>query len=91
LPKGRNTKLQLLIKQQRAQTNDITKKKSASTSAAKLHPMRLQLFAVKLSQVIYSFLVKPNRMFVLVEASAWSDLCNRKRAGASLFAYFLFW
>ena len=31
---------------------------------------------VELSQVIDSILVKPNRMFGLVEASAWSDLCD---------------
>ena len=38
--------------------------------------MWLQLHAVKLSQVIYSFLVKPNRMFGLVEASAWMHVRN---------------
>jgi len=31
---------------------------------------------LRLSQVIYLFLVKTNRMFGLVEASAWSDLCD---------------
>jgi len=38
--------------------------------------MWLQLPAVELSQVIYLLLVKPNRMFGLVEASAWMHVQN---------------
>jgi len=38
--------------------------------------MWLRLPAVELSQVIYLFLVKPNRMFGLVEASAWMHVRN---------------
>jgi len=37
----------------------------------KHYSMWLQLSIVELSQVICLFLVKPNRMFGLVEASAW--------------------
>ena len=59
-----------------ADERDHQERNPVLTSSAKYHTIRLQLPAVKLSQVICSFLVKPNRMFGLVEASAWMHVRN---------------